>query len=255
MAPGSVEFFLQPWKFFGLALFSILLMASWLMPDTRSAWDSLDLLAFDFFNGWLSTDPEQFVNWFWAVFNVRVMDLSTLLAMTLIMLVPAAVFQPSERIRGFAGYFLLLILMLLLRELFDELVEFFDLNRAAPSREVPGAVQLSSLYPDMGTKDYSGASFPGDHATVLMLWLGYCLYLTRNLWSLSVLAVTLFFMLPRLVGGAHWLSDILVGGGTIAGFSLGLGLYTPLLNTPLDKLEAWLKALVNRCFPLLRPSA
>jgi hypothetical protein len=29
------------------------------------------------------------------------------------------------------------------------------------------AVRLSSMYPDFGLKDYSGDSFPGDHAAVL----------------------------------------------------------------------------------------
>jgi len=35
------------------------------------------------------------------------------------------------------------------------------------------------------------------------------------------------FSLPRLVSGAHWLSDVLVGGPFLSLITIGWGLYTP----------------------------
>jgi membrane-associated phospholipid phosphatase len=49
----------------------------------------------------------------------------------------------------------------------DFYVEYNHLNRASPTMLIGEAVRLSSMYPDFGLKDYSGDSFPGDHAAVL----------------------------------------------------------------------------------------
>ncbi|MBE8190479.1 MAG: phosphatase PAP2 family protein [Candidatus Thioglobus sp.] len=79
-------------------------------------------------------------------------------------------------------------------------------------------------------KDSSSESFPGDHATVLLTWLGYCLFFRRNRWSWAAAFLVIFFSLPRLIAGAHWLSDVLVGGLAIALVALAFGLFTPVLN-------------------------
>lgn len=53
----------------------------------------------------------------------------------------------------------------------------------------------------------------------------------------------LFFILPRLAGGAHWLSDIIVGGAPIAAMSLTLMYCTPLqsyLARKSEKLSGWI---------------
>jgi hypothetical protein len=55
------------------------------------------------------------------------------------------------------------------------------------------------MYPDFGLKDYSGDSFPGDHAAVLFTWLGYCLFFVRNKWTAWILFVVVLFVMPRLI--------------------------------------------------------
>jgi membrane-associated phospholipid phosphatase len=71
-----------------------------------------------------------------------------------------------------------------------------------------------------------------DHAAVLFTWLGYCLFFVRNKWTPWILFVVVLFVMPRLMAGAHWMSDIMVGGISTALTALAFGLYTPLLNTP-----------------------
>jgi membrane-associated phospholipid phosphatase len=122
--------------------------------------------------------------------------------------------------------------MLFVRELLDFYVDYNHLNRASPTMLIGEAVRLSSIYPDFGLKDYSGDSFPGDHAAVLFTWLGYCLFFVRNKWTPWILFVVVLFVMPRLMAGAHWMSDIMVGGISTALTALAFGLYTPLLNTP-----------------------
>jgi membrane-associated phospholipid phosphatase len=42
--------------------------------------------------------------------------------------------------------------------------------------------------------------------------------------------IVLVFSMLRLMAGAHWFSDVMVGGISIATMTLAFGLYTPLLN-------------------------
>jgi membrane-associated phospholipid phosphatase len=55
----------------------------------------------------------------------------------------------------------------------------------------------------------------------------------------------IFFSLPRLIAGAHWLSDILVGGVSIALIALAFGLYTPLLNRVNKVLNKWASSFIK----------
>jgi membrane-associated phospholipid phosphatase len=80
-------------------------------------------------------------------------------------------------------------------------VDYNHLNRASPTMLIGEAVRLSSMYPDFGLKDYSGDSFPGDHAAVLFTWLGYCLFFVRNKWTPRILFVVVLFVMPRLMAG------------------------------------------------------
>jgi membrane-associated phospholipid phosphatase len=48
--------------------------------------------------------------------------------------------------------------------------------------------------------------------------------------------------MPRLMAGAHWMSDIIVGGLSTALTTLAFGLYTPLLNAP----QKTLRKIANR---------
>ena len=50
-------------------------------------------------------------------------------------------------------------------------------------------------------------------------------------------------MVPRIVSGAHWLTDDLVGSVAVAGFVLSYELTTPLHSIMTDRLER----LVRRC--------
>ena len=114
---------------------------------------------------------------------------------------------------------------------FSPLVAHFHWQRASPSLTVKGAVLISELFPGwqglLHVKDSSGRAFPGDHASVLMLWALFVSAFAGGwrrwlVWSLAAL-----FMLPRVVAGAHWLSDVLVGGTFLALTTIAWGLCTP----------------------------
>lgn len=62
------------------------------------------------------------------------------------------------------------------------------------------------------------------------------------------LGLVLFGMLPRLVAGAHWLVDVLVGGTFLAALAFAWGWCAPLASLLADGLERLLQPLL----PLLQ---
>ena len=92
------------------------------------------------------------------------------------------------------------------------------------------AFRLSSVIEWTKVKDHSRKSFPGDHATTAVLFTCFVYYLMG--WRLGLLATlyAIFFCLPRLIVGAHWLTDILLGSSLIAISVSSLIMGTPIGN-------------------------
>jgi membrane-associated phospholipid phosphatase len=215
--------------FITLNLISLLLVASWSGGVTREYWDILDQWVFTTTNPWLNQFNAVW-SWFWAILSIRVADLIPLFIMLWFFAIKGAIFADKDRLFGFVGFVLLLIVMLFVRETLDFYADSENLGRSSPTAVMDSVVRLSSIYPSFNLKDWDSDSFPGDHAAVLFTWLGYCLFFVRNKWSFLVLFFVVLFSLPRLMAGAHWLSDILVGGVSTALTALAFGLYTPILN-------------------------
>jgi membrane-associated phospholipid phosphatase len=88
-----------------------------------------------------------------------------------------------------------------------------------------------------GIKDETVASFPGDHATTLLLFgLLYSAAVPRRL-SITAWLYILLRTLPRLVVGAHWFSDIAIGSLSIALFFSSCFLHTPVGPFLIDLVE------------------
>ncbi|WP_432416641.1 phosphatase PAP2 family protein [Pseudomonas parafulva] len=105
-------------------------------------------------------------------------------------------------------------------------------------------MRLSQYYPHLEEhwelKDRSSKSFPGDHASVLLLWaLFMSLFSRRLVQALAIWALATLFMLPRLVAGAHWGQDDYVGGLGMAVLALGWTVHTPLAAKASAALVRW----------------
>lgn len=212
-----------------LNFLALIIFYSWINSNIRVYWDVLDLWSFEVFNGSL-LQSSRFWSGMWAILSVRIADIFPLFFILLFFYSDKVLFEKNQRIYGLIAFVSLLMLMLIVREFLDFYIDYNDLSRSSPSLQLDSVVWLSELYPNLSLKDSSGSSFPGDHAAVLITWLGFCLFFIRNFWSWTAILLVIFFSLPRLIAGAHWLSDVLVGGVVIALISLAFGLYTPLLN-------------------------
>lgn len=188
-----------------------LLMLSWAGPGfARALWDQWDLATFLALNGSLA-EPGVWQT-FWVVANSRYFDLvpaSLLLGIY-------ATWLFAEGIDAMRARFRLGVMMALFTVSWLQLMMKSTLEtlRDSPSLVVEGAHRVGPMVEWMPrVKDYSNHSFPGDHAAVGLLVALIVLHVADWKRGVGMLAVALFFSLPRLFGGGHWLTDVVVGGG------------------------------------------
>jgi membrane-associated phospholipid phosphatase len=89
----------------------------------------------------------------------------------------------------------------------------------------------------MTVKDETAACFPGDHATTLLLFTVLYTFYAGRKFGIYAALYAIFRILPRLIVGAHWASDIIVGSGCLVLFFLSLALCTPFHTWMVDRIE------------------
>ena len=164
------------------------------------------------------------------------------------------VFEAAQVRRAFFGFLSILLLLVVIRALFSKLTALMGWQHSSPSMVFADAIRMSDYFPGLEKtwelKDRSGQSFPGDHASVLLIWGLFMGLFSRTPGQKWVIAgLTLLFMMPRLVAGAHWGQDDYIGGLLLALLALGWGYYTPLAakaSAGLMRLSAPLFSLLQR---------
>lgn len=217
---------------------ALLLMVSWLLEPTRGLWLALDEQLFWAMN--------RSLNWgegwqrLWAIANNRAFDLAAAAAMATLF-AHRALFSDRKRLKHYVavGGFMfatLLFMLVISKEL--------PIVRPSATALFPEALRLSQLVTDIPTKDFSSDSFPGDHGLVLLLCAGFALIYLPLPHGVLALVFMVLFTLPRLMSGAHWVTDEVVGA-----LSLGLIALSWLFATPLHKMAlGWFQRQVDRLF-------
>lgn len=208
-------------------LAAVLLMLSFISPTGFQLWRALDNHVFFVLNGTLSEGSTW--AWIWAWANTRYKDMLLALVMLIFLVFPGFGFKRPQLQQALVGFLVLMIVLVPLRYFFYEAAKLLDLSGPSPSIVLSPAYLLTELFPHIPAKDGSSRSFPGDHATVLILWAAYLIMNTRCLGSYLAVLLAALMILPRMVGGAHWLSDVAVGGFAVALPILAWAFYSPLL--------------------------
>jgi membrane-associated phospholipid phosphatase len=231
----------RPAAFLLLQLCAVLLLASWLWPASRALWDQADHALFHLLNGSLHKNPLW--DGAWALASTRLWDVLVAGLMLSLLIRRDWVFAEPQLRPALFTCIALLMVLLVIRTAFSKMADYYDWQHPSPSMVIAGATQLSDHFPMLErffeVKDRSSNSFPGDHASVLMLWGGFMALFARRGRLLAVLGLTTLCMLPRLVTGAHWFSDDLVGGLLITLLALAWGYCTPLAGQIAAALQ-WL---------------
>jgi len=220
------------WNLKILAYWHLALVAfigSFFWAPTKILWDSLDIFFFKLLNGSLEGNP----NWqlFWALANHRGADwLEDLFLFTFFTLYVCHL-KKGSRLQGvshciFTVLYIATIIFFVNRLFFGD---YLNLFRESPTRVFfEESFKLSEHIEWLKIKDGSSRSFPGDHATTALLFASlYASFAPKYLKRIFFLYAS-FLCLPRMVAGAHWLSDVIVGSGSIALFFRSWAVYTPL---------------------------
>lgn len=218
-------------------LMMAILISTFLWPVTRIFWDGMDAAFFKMINGSLSLGkPWQL---FWAFANHKladwVEDVVILAFFALHIRRAAKGLRPRKGAELlFCALYIALIIYFVNRMLFRK---YLEIPRESPTLVFDSSIRLSELIPWLRIKDDSPRCFPGDHATTAILFAASYFYYSG--WKRGIFAAiyAAFLCMPRLITGAHWLSDVIIGSGSIALFFLSWAFCTPFHTWFIDRFE------------------
>jgi len=166
-------------SFLALQFISFALLLSWLFPQQAALWNWLDIPIYRTLNNTLGHWPAWDV--LWALLSTRIADLLAAVCMLWLLIKGDSVFKPSQLRSAFIGFFALLVALLIVRTLLDKFLEYTDLEHASPTYLLTAGFKLTEYYPSFGpmlkVKDAASNSFPGDHGSVLLLWMTFLSFL------------------------------------------------------------------------------
>lgn len=219
----------------GFALF-----LSWYLPANHGFWFPLDSGIFHFFNQLLA--KSQAFLWLVAITNNRAFDGFSLLAMGCLMLS----FWRKEDAAGRRRIIAIGLVMLLIAVVVNQLAQgLMPVKRSSPSLYFPNINRVSELL-HISTKDASKDSFPGDHGMMLLIFSAFMLrYFGKKAFGVALIIVVVF-VFPRVMIGAHWLTDIVVGSLSAVLIGLPWCLMTPLSDRLIALFDRYLPRKCNK---------
>ena len=220
------------WHPIGLALscfVATVSVVSWLFQPTRGYWDRLDIAIFRELNGTLDWGNNAW-NGAWAVANWRPFDL-IVAAVLLVIVISAVRWQFRGRpFHALVSLALLCSAALAVQKLGSETLvsKTLQYHRGSPTNVLSDTNRLNSMVAWVECKDISPHSFPGDHGFFLLMVALYVTYFGRKRTAAVAWLVAGICVMPRLISGAHWLTDIVVGSTSMALVTSALLFATPL---------------------------
>ena len=221
----------------GFTIFGILLFASWLLPGQAGFWYELDKSVFFFFNYLIG--QSQALLYVVAFTNLRPFDAVAFLFML-------GIFYHYYRLQDAKGrrwmlcIGLTMLVTAVIAKQFDMMLGFErpSATKFFTLQGVP-VLRVSELT-GWPAKDWSSTSFPGDHGMMLLIFTFYMLrYFGKKAFAASLLVVIVFSM-PRIMSGAHWLTDVVVGSGSICSIVLSWMLLTPASDRVIALFDRYL---------------
>lgn len=222
-------------------IFAILLLASWFLEPTRTLWLAVDEGFFRFFNDSLKNGSDSW-RMLWALTNHRLFDGISAGLLILVFLVSASRNGRETWFRHVS----VVTVTVIAAVIGTRIGHLIPVERPSGSMILSDVFRLNSWAGGFETKDFSHSTFPGDHAMVAMIGVGYAFrYLSKG-YAWAAVGAGLIIAMPRLVGGAHWLSDELVGAGFVGILVLSWSFYTPLAGVLVERSEQFWRRIFHR---------
>lgn len=226
-------------------LIGALLFSSLFWAPTHALWQTLDVAFFKWANSSLKDRPMWQL--FWACANHKwadwLEDVCILIFFTLHVRSMPSLIRPRKIAELICSTLYLAAIIFFINGILFR--EHLSIPRISPTLFVDDAIRLSREIPWMSIKDSSSKSFPGDHGTTALLFAAFFAILAKKRLAIPAIIYAAFLCMPRLITGAHWLSDILVGSGTITLITLSWMFCTPLFTTCSACVEKGIKKLTR----------
>ena len=230
-------------------LFSHLLIALLLFtlffPPTKMLWRGLDTAFFTLINP--SLDGPKWWQAFWACANHKWADWFEDLFILSFFVAFVAAGTRFVRMQRISQLLICTVYSAAIIYFFNRILvrDHLHFYWPSPSAILDNVVHLSDKIPWLHIKDSSQKSFPGDHATTALLFVTFYGYLARGRLALLAGIYAALLCLPRLITGAHWLSDILVGTSSIVIFFLSWLFFSPLLQILSGAVETFFIHIIS----------
>ena len=215
-----------------------LLLGSWLASTPTAGyhgpWLALDQSVFYFFNQHLAKGTA--FTYFIAFVNLRAFDVVAFVAMLAIFYS----YYRKSNVEGKRWLFCIGVAMLVSAVIIKQFDKLLPIDRASASvyfDQLYHNVNWVSQLSGWSAKDRSGSSFPGDHGMMLLIFAVYMWkYIGKDAF-IKAMAVFIIFSLHRIMGGAHWFTDVFVGSVSFVLLVLSWILLTPLSDIFIGWLE------------------
>lgn len=208
------------------------LVLAWLL----GWWQSTDEAVFWFFNRRLEYVPFARVV---ALANQRWVDGVTAVLMTSVVLHHIHQCKGYARLRAIC----LVLIMAGCFSLQTGVGKALPIDRDSPTHALEGVTLLVDIVPEIPAKHTSRNAYPSDHGTGLCTFLLFAVYRFPRRYLVAVLPIVMLFMMPRIMSGAHWLTDITSSSVPLAMITGAWLFHTPLsyvlvemLSRPVEKL-------------------
>jgi membrane-associated phospholipid phosphatase len=238
-------------SFFVLHLLAALLLISLFVAPTDGVWGSVDRWVFTTLNTSIIGHPIQQA--FWAVSNIKITDAVGALFLLGCFLLYVFEATGDERRRRVAQLLYTLIWfeisILMCKQVYTPICEQSSFVRHSPTVILPASLHLSEIAPWAKIKDSSYFCFPADHASIVFQWCAFLWFFAGWRRGLFTTVYSFIFLLPRLISGAHWFSDLAVGSAVVTIIALAWALYTPLYQ----RIFPLLVRAVNACHMRRQP--
>ena len=222
------------------------LLGTFFFPPTRVYWTMLDTAFFKFLNHTLVDHPKWQL--FWALLNHKTTDWIEDFIFLSFCIWAVKQASSGERFKKASQFIFCILLAIPVIYTADRIIcrELIDIHRVSPSLIVTPCVRVSHEITWLKIKDSTHSCFPGGHAVTLLFFAAsYTFFAGRKLGAYAI-GYALFRCLPRMILGAHWLSDIMVGSCTVVLLSLSWMLCTPFHMWLSGHIEWALKNVFSR---------
>jgi len=239
--------FLPQWRLKPLLITHLLIAVGFITlfsPLTHGFWQAIDLYFFKMLNNTLHwARPWQVL---WALANHKYADWIEDIVIIIFSYMYIRNGVKEQKLYRISQILFILLYSAFIIAFVNKTVfhDWIKISRDSPTLVVDSCIKLSEHISWLKIKDGSTKSFPGDHATTAIIFGATFIYLGSRKMKIFASIYAVFLCLPRMILGAHWLTDVIIGSGSIALFFLIWAVCSPISERSIKAIE--------RCLNLFR---